>query len=159
MIRQLSSDLTTLVVEAVLPATSTQNVFNYWTQPLLLQKWWPQEAELEAWNGGQYHLSWPKMNWHLRGHYTCFEPGKRLTFTWHWDHDLEEAHLTEVDVILEATPEGEIRLLLTHGPYAETPEEQNLRLEHHLAGWLHFLPRLQACIQTDRAEDEALSPP
>lgn len=151
MTQQLPSDLTTLIIETVFPDTNTEKVFNYWTQPALLQKWWPQEAEIEPQNGGQYHLSWPKMNWHLRGHYTCFEPGKRLTFTWFWDHDVEGSYETVVDVTLEGTPDGETRMLLTHGPYAETPEEQNLRLEHHLAGWLHFLPRLQECVQADRA--------
>lgn len=151
MTQQLPSDFTTLIIEAVFPDTNTEKVFNYWTQPALLQKWWSQEAEIEPWNGGRYHLSWSTMNWHLRGHYTCFEPGKQLTFTWHWDHDVEGSSETVVDVTFGGTPDRDTRLLLTHGPYAETPEEQNLRMEHHLTGWLHFLPRLQECVQADRA--------
>ena len=55
-----------------------------------------------------------------------------------------------VDVTFEHTSDRTTRLLLTHGPYTETPQDQDLRLEHHLAGWLHFLPRLQACVQADR---------
>ena len=151
MTQQLPSDLTTLIFETRFPDTNTQKVFNYWTQPTLLQKWWPQEAEIEPHTGGQYHLSWPKMNWHLRGHYTSFEPGERLTFTWRWDDEVEGSYETVVDVTLESNTNGETRMLLTHGPYAETPEEQNLRLEQHLTGWLHFLPRLQECVQADRA--------
>jgi uncharacterized protein YndB with AHSA1/START domain len=124
-------------------------VFDYWTQPVLLREWWPQEAEIEPQYGGHYHLSWPAMDWHLRGRYTHFEPGKRLAFTWRWDHDEEGSQETVVDVTFEHTLDRGTRLLLTHGPYAETLEDQNLRLEHHLAGWLHFLPRLQACVQAD----------
>jgi uncharacterized protein YndB with AHSA1/START domain len=151
MIQQLPSDLTTLIIEMDIPDTNAELVFNYWTQPVQLQKWWPQEAEIEPQYGGHYHLIWPAMNWHLHGRYTHFEPGKRLAFTWHWDHDEEGSQETVVDVTLERTPDGGTRLLLTHGPYTETPEDQNLRLEHHLAGWLHFLPRLQACVQADHA--------
>src|SRR5579862_8224495 len=152
MTQQLPSDRTTLIIETLFPDTNTEHVFNYWTQPALLPKWGPQEAEIEPHPGGHYHLSWPKMNWHLRGHYTRFEPGKRLTFTWHWDHDREGSDETEVDVTLERNTNDQTRMLLTHGPYSLTPEEQNLRLEHHLTGWLYFLPRLRECVQADRAE-------
>ncbi|GCE12476.1 SRPBCC family protein [Tengunoibacter tsumagoiensis] len=147
MVQQRPSDPTTLVIETLFCHTSAETVFNYLTQPALLQQWWPQEATIEPCCGGQYHLSWPQMNWHLRGQYLCFEPGARLTFTWHWDHDEEGTSETVVDVIIEQAVNGDIRLQLTQGPYAETPEDQNLRLEHHLPGWLHFLPRLQACVQ------------
>jgi uncharacterized protein YndB with AHSA1/START domain len=150
MIQQLPSDLTTLIIEMDIPDTNAEVVFNYWTQPVLLQKWWPQEAEIEPQYGGRYHLRWLLMRWHLRGRYTHFEPGKRLTFTWHWDHDEEGSQETVVDMAFECTPDGGTRLLLTHGPYTEIQEDQKLRLEHHLIGWLHFLPRLQACVQADR---------
>ncbi len=35
------------------------------------------------------------------------------------------------------------RLTLEHGPYDESPQEQGLRIGHHLAGWRHFLPLLR----------------
>ncbi|GHO49699.1 SRPBCC domain-containing protein [Ktedonospora formicarum] len=70
MTQQLPSDLTPLIIETHMPDTNPENVFHYWTQPALLQKWWPQEAEIEPRHGGRYHLRWPTMNWHLRGHYT-----------------------------------------------------------------------------------------
>ena len=46
MTQQLPSDLTTLIIETVFPDTNTEEVFNYWTKPALLQKWWPQEVEI-----------------------------------------------------------------------------------------------------------------
>jgi len=152
MTQQLPSSATTLIVEAHFPHASAQEVFDYWTQPALLQTWWPQEAEIEPQDGGKYHLSWPAMNWHLRGRYTCFEPGKRLAFTWRWDHDEEGTRDRIVSLLFEAEHGNGTRLQLTHGPYVETPEDQNVRLVHHLAGWLHFLPRLQNCISAHYTE-------
>ncbi len=97
--------------------------------------------------------SLPKMDWRLRGHYTVFKPGRSLAFTWKWDHDPADAppKLVTVDFAPAVAPEDVLaggarpgaRLTLSHGPYLDTPEEQELRVEHHLAGWRHFLPILQ----------------
>ena len=151
-VTQLPSGPNILLVEADFPAASPLTVFDYWTQPTLLQQWWPQEAELEPRAGGVYHLSWPQMNWRLRGVYTAFEPGKRLGFTWRWDHDEPDEPGREVLMVFEPLPPDApdrpvgTRLLLTHGPYSDTPADQELRIEHHLAGWQHFLLRLQETV-------------
>lgn len=145
-VSQMPSGPDILLIEAHFPSTTPHTLFNYWTQPTLLQQWWPQEAELVAQVGGAYHLSWPQMNWHLRGHYTSFEPGKRLGFTWKWDHDSQEIAEREVNIVFETVAADGARLLLTHGPYSDTLEDQELRIEHHLVGWKHFLPRLQEVI-------------
>ena len=142
-VTQLPSGFDILLVEADFFAVTPHTLFDYWTQPTLLQQWWPQEAELVLQVGGAYHLSWPQMNWHLRGHYTSFDPGKRLGFTWKWDHDSQETGEREVKIVFEPVATDETRLLITHGPYIDTPEDQELRIEHHLAGWKHFLSRLQ----------------
>ena len=140
---QLPSEHDILLIEADFPSTAPQILFDYWTQPALLEQWWPQKAELVAQTGGTYHLSWSRMNWHLRGHYTSFKPGKQLGFTWRWDHDLLETAMREVSLTFEPGINGGTRLLLAHGPYSDTPEDQEIRIEHHLVGWQHFLPRLQ----------------
>ena len=142
-ITQLPSDLNILVIEANFLTVSPYALFDYWTQPSLLQQWWPQNAEIDQRVGGSYHLSWPQMNWHLRGHYTSFEPGKQLAFTWRWDHDPQEMRESEVKIAFEPLATDGTRLLLVQGPYTDTSEDQELRMEHHLAGWKHFLPRLQ----------------
>ena len=41
-------------------------------------------------------------------------------------------------------PAGGTRLTLIHGPYTTMPADQEERIEHHLTGWQHFLPRLAA---------------
>jgi uncharacterized protein YndB with AHSA1/START domain len=149
-VSQLPSGLDVLLVEADFPSVTPHDLFDYWTLPVLLERWWPQVAELVPQAGGAYHLSWPQMNWHLRGHYTIFEPGKRLGFTWKWDHDPQETGEKEVKLVFEPLVTGATggtRLLLSHGPYLDTPEEQELRIEHHLTGWRHFLPRLQELIE------------
>lgn len=142
-VTQLPSGLDKLLIEADFLSVAPHTLFEYWTQPELLRQWWPQEAQIVPRAGGAYHLSWPKMNWHLRGRYTAFEPGKQLGFTWKWDSDLQEPGEREVMLIFTPLATDGTRLLLTHGPYSDTPEDQKLRIEDHLAGWQHFLPRLQ----------------
>ncbi len=150
VVTQLTSGPEILIVEADFPTADLRTLFAYWTEPMLLERWWPQHAEVEPRVGGAYHLSWPQQDWHLRGRYTTFEPSERLDFTWKWDHDPFDEPERTVAIIFEhvsgATSNG-TRLLLSHGPYLDTPEEQTLRLDHHLAGWLYFLPRLQAIIE------------
>lgn len=144
-INQLSSGPELLLLEASFP-TDAQMLFSYWTQPALLQSWWPAQAEIQAYPGGSYHLSWPQMNWHLRGRYTTFEPAQKLVFSWHWDHDPSETEKV-VTLVFEQTDTSETRLTLTHAPYTLSEEDQDLRLNHHLSGWLHFLPRLEEQIR------------
>ncbi len=145
-VTQLPSEHAMLLIEVDFPSVTPHTLFDCWTQPSLLEQWWPQKAELVPQAGGAYHLSWPQMDWHLRGHYTSFEPGKQLGFTWKWDHDPEGAAEREVKLTFEPAATGGTRLLLAHGPYIDTSEDQELRIEHHLAGWQHFLPRLQQCL-------------
>jgi uncharacterized protein YndB with AHSA1/START domain len=142
-VTQLPSGPETLSLEADFQTSFPATLFDYWIKPTLLQLWWPDEAENQPQVGGAYHLSWPRMNWHLRGHYTSFEPAKVLDFTWRWDHDPQEMRTREVKLVFEPAATGGTRLLLTHGPYDNTPEDQVIRIEHHLVGWEHFLARLQ----------------
>ena len=133
-ITQLPSSNDTLIIAAEIGILPPPAVFDYWTKPELLCRWWPQEAEIDARTGGTYHLFWPQMNWHLRGQYTSFEPGKRLAFTWKWDHDEEGTAVRQVTLVFEPLPEHGTRLSPTHGFYADTAEDQAVRIEHHLAG-------------------------
>jgi uncharacterized protein YndB with AHSA1/START domain len=146
-VMQIASGPEILAVEAGFPAANPHALFTYWTVPTLLQQWWPQHAEIEPYVGGAYHLTWPQQDWHLRGRYTTFEPGERLCFTWKWDHDAPTDSVREVTIAFTPGNSGGTGLFLTHGPYLDTLEEQELRLEHHLTGWMYFLPRLQALLE------------
>lgn len=141
-VRQASSEIDELIVLAEFPTITPEALFDYWTQPALLCRWWPQEAELDLRVDGAYHLSWPKMDWHLRGHYTAVEPCKRLAFTWKWDSDPELAPIRQVNVTFVARAEGGAQITVTHGSYTNSEEDQQERAGH-LDGWTHFLGKLQ----------------
>ena len=142
-VNQLASSREVLVVSSVFPSTTPDTLFTYWTQNDRMQSWWPQEAEIEPRNGGAYHLAWPAMQWHLRGHYTTFEPGRQLTFTWMWDHEPDDASMVSVAFL----PLGGVgtQLTITHGPYPDTTKGQERR-QGHLDGWRHFLAKLHAAV-------------
>src|SRR5207247_2725404 len=76
-----------ITIVADFPQLSPALLFDYWTSIDLLKKWWPPAAELQPELGGTYHFSWPKQDWHLRGKFTMLDRGKRLAFTWKWDHE------------------------------------------------------------------------
>jgi uncharacterized protein YndB with AHSA1/START domain len=99
-------------------------LFAYWTQSDLIRKWWPQR------------------NWHLRGNYTAFEPGKKLAFTWRWDHDPEHIPVTEVVIAFVPLTDGGTRMTLTHDHFSDSAEGQEMRLSH-LEGWEYFIGKLQ----------------
>lgn len=130
----------TLIVQARYPHLRPDVLFGYWIQPDLLRRWWPQEAEIEACEGGSYALSWPDMNWHLRGQYDRFEPGATLGFTWSWDH---EPDVAPSHVLVEFEPDGPdgSLLIITHGPYTDSPAGREQR-SGNLEGWTHFLTKL-----------------
>lgn len=145
VVTQLPSGPESLLVEATFSSIPPPLLFRYWIEPEKLLQWWswPEEIEIEPYLGSTYHLGAPPKNWHLRGHYTIFDFPKQLAFTWRWDHDLPEDATREVTLAFEPQVGGGTRLELRHGPYVNTLEDQELRIEHHLAGWNYFLPRLQ----------------
>ena len=145
-VTQLLSGPETLLMEAMFPFSAPSTTFRHWIEPALLQQWWPEQAEVQPYSGGHYHLSWPRMEWHLRGQYLAFEPSNNLAFTWRWDHDSADEATREVHLTFEPLSDQGTRLVLTHGPYLDTLADQEVRLEHHLAGWRHFLSRLASVL-------------
>lgn len=134
-----------LEVTASLPALSTDTAFEYMIVPELLRRWWPPQAEVEPRIGCRYTFSWPEQGWHLRGVFTIFEAGRRLAYTWRWDHDSDDAE-TIVDIRFEPASEGACRLRLTHGLYPDTDAGRERRADH-LDGWMYFLARLERIAQ------------
>lgn len=143
-------DVLTLVSEY--PGVGPERLWAYWTQPELLLRWWPRQAETDVRDGGMYHLAWPEQGFHLRGHYTAVDPAHLLAFTWAWDGEPEGTAPKQVTVLFEPLAGGALddgtRLTLTHGMYAGTPKDREAR-QHHLDGWRHFLPRLDEALRTD----------
>ena len=140
-VTQLSSDNSRLILTAAFPQLPPKALFAHFTEPDLLQLWWPPRAAVEPGLAGTYHLSWPDMDWHLRGVFTKFEPPRRLGFTWRWDHE-PALPTRQVDLLLDATRAGS-RLTITHGAYDESQRDQDDR-QSHLDGWTYFLGQLLA---------------
>jgi len=139
-ITQLPSANDRVVLEAAFPELTPQQLYDHFTQPELLTKWWSSEAETDLKIGGVYCLSWPQMNWNLRGKYTIVESGKLLSYTWKWDH---EPDMPARDVTVFFAPDGGgSTLWIVHGYYGDDESEQKDR-QSHLDGWLHFLAQLQ----------------
>lgn len=140
-VEQVETGRDTLALRCRVATLDPEAVFAYWTQPKLLTQWWPKAAEIDGRVGGDYHLRWPAMGWHLHGRYLAFDPPRLLAFTWAWEHE-PEAPVAQVRVELAPHPEGGTAITLTHGPYDDSPESQAMR-EGHRAGWVHFCQRLQ----------------
>ena len=85
-----------------------------------------------------YHLSWPLMDWHLRGTYLAFEPGERISFTWCWDHE-RDTPTRYVGVHFLPLEDGGTLLNLVQQEYTDRDAEER---QGHIEGWLHFLSRL-----------------
>ena len=134
---ETANDRITIIAD--FPNLKPAQLFDYWTSTELLPKWWPPMAELEPKTGGSYHFSWPKQNWHLRGKYTMFDPGKRLGFTWKWDHEPVDA--TRVTLLFQPNPNGGTRLTLRHEGYSKNSESKKIR-DEHIEGWTFFLGKL-----------------
>lgn len=133
-----------LTVTSFYPDVSPRQLFAYWTQPKLLQQWWPTEAEVDPRPGGAYCLSWPSMEWNLRGTYSIVESEQRLAFTWKWDHELD-IPVREVEVTFESVGDVGTQVTVTHGTYTNSSKDKEER-DSHLEGWIYFLKRLHDAV-------------
>lgn len=142
-VTQMPSANDTLVISALFPTCSAGKLFEYWIEPYLLRQWWPPVAEVQPRVGGNYHFSWPQMEWHLRGYYPTFDPGKKLAFTWQWEH-----HPFQEDVVVTFEPLDEqgTTMTIVHGPYDNSKQSQEDR-QSHLDGWLYFVTKLHDIVE------------
>ena len=121
-----------VVISGVLPC-SAETAYEAFTRPEVLTRWWPTEAAADPSPGGSYEFAWPEPDWRLTGTYQEVDPGRRLSFTWSWDHD--DIDTTVTIEFLPAADGTEIRI--AHA-YVFADER-----EGYVEGWLHFLGRLR----------------
>jgi uncharacterized protein YndB with AHSA1/START domain len=140
-VAELPSDHTRLLLQAAFERLSPERVFDCMTQPALLQRWWPPVTQVDPRVGGRYCLSWPAQGWDLRGEFTAYEPGRRLAYTWAWDH-APQLPTRLVEITLSPRGAG-TELRLTHSAYGDSDPEQADRTSH-LEGWQYFLGRVAA---------------
>ena len=120
-------------------AAAPQRLFELWTDPEELIKWWgpegfttPQHA-IDVRPGGRWRTTMRSpdgKNHTVSGIYRAIEPPKRLVFTWGWDDDAGmRGHETEVTVTFEPVTGG-TRMVLVQQGFADA--DSRGRHEH---GW------------------------
>jgi uncharacterized protein YndB with AHSA1/START domain len=125
------------VVQSVDIRATPDRVFELFTDPDQLVKWWPDAVTLEPRVGGSMHLTFEGRG-DVRGEITTFEPGRALGFT--WVRGVAPDITTRVDVSFEDLGDGRTRVELVHSGWEAVPDEMvaEWRTIHDL-GWKHFL--------------------
>jgi uncharacterized protein YndB with AHSA1/START domain len=126
-------------------------VFNAWTDPQFLRKWWGVAegyttpiAEVDLRIGGSYRLGMlspdaDDLNT-LAGEYLVIETPDKLVFTWGMEIDGTVPNPSTITIQL--TPHGAGTMLVLMHEYVGTPE----MAENFRAGWTGMLARLGAAI-------------
>ena len=115
---------------------SPEMVFRFFTEAALLERWLCVQAEVDARPGGGYVFNVTGSHT-TRGTFLVVEPGRRLVYTWLFDH-VEPPLPTTVEVTLTPVGRG-TRVRLHHHGLEDRPAR-----DRHAAGWAHYLPRLEA---------------
>ncbi len=130
-----------LELEAEFEGASPEKLYDYFTKPELLIKWWPPAAEIEMKVGGKYRLTWKDQNWTLEGTVKEFDPGKKFVFSWHWNVNKPDEPTLEVTCTFTKTEKG-AKLTIKHGPNAADAKGQDDR-KGYIAGWNQFVAALK----------------
>jgi uncharacterized protein YndB with AHSA1/START domain len=129
---------------------SRERVFEAWTDPALLRRWWAAVqgwdtavAEVDLRPRGRYRLSMRDrdhgVEYTVGGEYVEIRPPERLVYTWTWEGDAEimrgsEGTLVEVDFL----EDGDCtEVVLTHRGFAD----ERIR-DLHGEGWSGCLDNL-----------------
>lgn len=125
---------TSPILQTVEIRATPGRIFELFTDPEELVKWWPDAAEFEPRVGGKVRLVFGQGE--VTGEVTRFEPPSALGFT--WQSEQAPGIVTQVDVSLEDLGEGRCRVDLVHSGWEAAPEARGI----HEQGWRHFLGRL-----------------
>jgi uncharacterized protein YndB with AHSA1/START domain len=121
-------------------AASPERLFEHFTEPELLVKWWGPEGfdvpehALDLRPGGRWRTTMRAPDGKrlvVSGVYRTIEKPRRLVFTWGWHEGETEkrGHETEVTVTFEAAPGG-TKLVIVQQPF-ESKEQRDA----HGSGW------------------------
>lgn len=126
-------------------------VFEAWTTPSLLEKWFFAEAgfrthdvavELAPLGPYQIVVSPPDGEpTRIRGNFVQVEPGQRLVYTW-TGACADEQYWTMVDAGFESKPDGGSRVRLSHGIF-RTDSDRAM----HEQGWLACIAALAELLE------------
>jgi uncharacterized protein YndB with AHSA1/START domain len=132
-------------------AAPRERVFDAWTDPRLLSRWWAAlqgwesaRAEVDLRPGGRYVLSMRDgasgAVYTVVGEYLDVRRPERLAYTWAWEGEPEEMRGSEGTLVEVEFAEdgGGTEVVLTHGGFAEA----RIR-DLHGEGWAGCLANLQ----------------
>lgn len=132
-------------------AAPREKVFEAWTNPELLKRWWAAAptwetptAEVDAREGGRYRLSMRTDEGEIHtvgGEYREVSPPERLAYTWRWEEGPGPvmAGSEETLVVVEFVEDGDGTLVkLTHSGFAGE-EIKGM----HAHGWEAVLANLE----------------
>jgi uncharacterized protein YndB with AHSA1/START domain len=125
------------VVQSVEIEATPERVFELFTDPEQLVRWWPDAVRLDPWVGGRIELDFgPKGS--VSGEVTRFEPPRALGFT--WVRGIAPDVTTTIDVTISVAGEGRTRVELVHAGWDAVPAGVvgEWRAMHG-AGWRFFL--------------------
>jgi uncharacterized protein YndB with AHSA1/START domain len=128
---------------------SPEEVFDAWTNPEVLRRWWKVDpegstpvAEVDLRVGGRYRLSMedPTGTRHtVGGEYQEVSRPKRLVYSWCWEQDNgQPGHVSTVTVEFHANGE-QTNLVLEHTGLASSESR-----DQHAHGWNACLETLQS---------------
>ena len=109
-------------------------VFRFFTDAALLQRWLCVQARVDPRPGGDYVFNVSGSHT-TRGTFLVVEPGRRLVYTWLFDH-VQPPLPTTVEVTFTPVGRG-TRVRLRHHGFVDSPTS-----DRHAAGWEHYLTRL-----------------
>ena len=132
----MTETVLTPVVCTVEIAAPCERVFELFTTPEELVRWWPDAAAFDAREGGEIRLDFEGRG-SVSGTVTRFDPPSGLGFT--WIRDVAPEIVTQVEVDFAGT-DGGTRVELRHTGWENVPEDMvgEWRAMHE-AGWRHFL--------------------
>jgi uncharacterized protein YndB with AHSA1/START domain len=135
-VSEAAQDVSAVVQRVEIRSTPTR-VFELFTDPEQLVKWWPDAASFEPKVGGALHLVFTARG-EVTGEVTRFDPPHSLGFT--WVRDAAPDVTTRVDVSIAEAGEGRCLVELVHSGFEAVPEAERAEwMALHGAGWKHFL--------------------
>jgi uncharacterized protein YndB with AHSA1/START domain len=124
-----------LVLECEVAGATPEEMTRAFTDPDRIRAWWAPRVDISA--DGEFIYRWPDQEWTLRGRFLERVPGRRVRFTWQWEHEPLVAARTVL--ITTTATEGGTRLTITHGDYG--PDDADER-QGHADGWRYFVGKL-----------------
>jgi uncharacterized protein YndB with AHSA1/START domain len=127
------------VVQSVEIGATPDRVFELFTEPDQLVKWWPDAVRLEPRVGGKMHMTFEGRG-EVWGEITTFEPGRALGFT--WIRGVAPEITTRVDVSFEDLGGGRTRVELVPYRLGGRAGRARRRMANDPRRRLEALPRL-----------------